>query len=120
MAFDNAKNFAKVTVSTGYDAAATNIVLSGGEGAKLPSTPFNATWYNSTDYGDPTDDPNAEIIRVTGRSVDTLTVTRGQEGISATTKNTSSKTYKMIAGITAKWFNTDLPATCVIKAGAAG
>ena len=31
------KNFAKVTVSTGYDASATSVVLSGGHGAKLPT-----------------------------------------------------------------------------------
>jgi len=102
------KNFAKVTVSTGYDASATSVVLSGGHGTKLPAAPFNATWWNSTDYADPTDDPNVEIVRVTAIVTDTLTVTRGQEGISASTKNTASKTYKMVAGLTAKTFNTDL------------
>jgi len=101
------KNFAKVTVSTGYDAAATSIVLSGGHGAKLPAAPFNATYWNSTDFADPTDDPNVEIVRVTAISTDTLTVTRGQEGITASTKNTASKTYRMIAGLTAKTLNED-------------
>lgn len=111
MAIDNAKNFAKVTVSTGYDAAATTIVLSASEGAKLPSVPFNAVWFNSTDYTDPTDDPNKEIVRVTNITTDTLTVTRAQESTSAATHNTGGKTYKMIAGLTAKTINTDLPAT---------
>lgn len=106
---DNTKNFAKVTVSTGYDASATSIVLTTGHGAKLPTVPFNVTWWNSTDYADPSDDPNVEIGRVTARSTDTLTVTRGQEGTSASTKNTAGKTYKMIAGLTAKTINTDLP-----------
>jgi hypothetical protein len=110
MALDNAKNFAKVTVSTGYDASATSIVLTTGHGAKLPTAPFNAVWWNSTDYPDPSDDPNVEIVRVTGISTDTLTVTRGQESISASTKNTGGKTYKMIAGLTAKVINTDIPA----------
>ena len=104
------KNFAKVTVSTGYDASATSVVLSGGHGAKLPAAPFNATWWNSTDFADPTDDPNVEIVRVTAVASDTLTVTRGQEGITASTKNTASKTYKMIAGLTAKTLNTDVVA----------
>jgi hypothetical protein len=35
-------------------------------------------------------------------------VTRAQESTSATTKNTASKTYKMIAGLTAKTMNSDL------------
>jgi hypothetical protein len=105
---DSAKNFAKVTVSTAYDAAATSIVLSSGHGAKLPTAPFNAVWWNATDYADPSDDPNVEIVRVTAISTDTLTVTRAQESTSASTKNTASKTYKMIAGLTAKIINTDL------------
>jgi hypothetical protein len=106
---DSAKNFAKVTVSTGYDAAATSIVLSSGHGAKLPTAPFNAVWWNATDYADPSDDPNVEIVRVTVISTDTLTVTRAQESTSASTKNTAAKTYKMIASLTAKVINTDLP-----------
>jgi hypothetical protein len=111
MALDLFKNFAKVTVSTGYDASATSIVLSGGHGAKLPTPPFNVTYWNATDYADPSDDPNVEIVRVTAIASNTLTVTRGQEGITASTKNTASKTYKMIAGLTAKTFNTDLMGT---------
>lgn len=105
MALDQIKNLAKVTVSTGYDADDTSIVLSGGHGARLPdpaSGNFNLVWYNSTDYSDPADDPNVEIVRVTGKSTDTLTVTRGQESITASTKNTGGKTYKMILGLTAK------------------
>jgi hypothetical protein len=47
-------------------------------------------------------------VRVTAISTDTLTVTRAQESTSASTKNTASKTYKMIAGLTAKTFDIDL------------
>ena len=109
MALDNAKNFSKVVVSTGYDDSATTVVLNASEGAKLPTAPFNAVWYNSTDYPDPTDDPNKEIIRITVVSTDTLTITRAQESTSAATHNTGGKTYKIIAGITAKVINTDIP-----------
>jgi len=105
---DAFKNFAKVTVSTGYDASATSIALTAGHGARLPAAPFNATWWNSTDYPDPTDDPNVEIVRVTAIASDTLTVTRAQESTGASTKNTASKTYKLIAGLTAKTLNTDI------------
>jgi len=115
MALDLFKNFAKVTVSIGYDASATSIALTAGHGARLPTAPFNATWWNSTDYPDPSDDPNVEIVRVTNISTDTLTVTRAQESTSASTKNTGSKTYRMIAGITAKTLNTDLATSAIAQ-----
>lgn len=108
---DAAKNFAKTTLSTGYNSAATSIVLSSGDGAKLPAVPFNATWWNFTDFPDPADDADVEIVRVTARSTDTLTVTRGQEGTSASNKNIGGKTYKLVAGLTAKTINTDAPAS---------
>lgn len=101
------KNFARVTVSLGYDASATSVVLTTGHGAKLPAAPFNVTWYNFTDYPNPDDDPNVEIVRVRSISTDTLTVERAKEGTSASTKNTSSKTYKMFAGFTAIHANWD-------------
>jgi len=114
---DNKKNFAKVTVdATGYSSAATSVTLLSGHGLKLPTVPFNAVWWNSTDYSDPSDDPNVEVVRVTTVSTDTLTVTRGQESITATSKNTAGKTYKMLAGLTAKDFNTDLSSLGVATA----
>ena len=103
MALDPTINFGKVTVSTGYDDADTSIVLSSGHGANLPSTfSYNLVWWNSTDYDDPADDPNVEIVRCTNRSTDTLTVTRAQEGTAASTKNTGGKTYKMALCFTKK------------------
>ena len=108
MAIDNFKNFAKATVSTGYDASATSVVLTAGHGALLPTAPFNAVWYDWTSYYDPADDPKKEIIRVTAVSTDTLTVTRAQEGTSASTKNDVGKTYRIASGITAKTLNTDI------------
>jgi len=106
MALDPVVNFGKVTVSTTYDASASSIALTAGHGANLPQPStdgaFNVTWWNTTDYADPSDDPNREIVRVTARSTDTLTVTRAQEGTSASTKNTASKTYKMVLAPTKK------------------
>jgi hypothetical protein len=106
-------NFGKVTVSTTYGAADTSIALTAGHGSRLPSTfPYPLTWWNFTDYPDPADDPNREIVTVTARSTDTLTVTRGAESTGASTKNTGGKTYKMCLGITkAMWesiFNLSL------------
>ncbi len=98
-------NWGKATVSAGYDAAATSIVLTTGHGSRFPATfPYPLTWWNATDYPDPADDPNREIVTVTNRSGDTLTVTRGAELFGASTKNTGGKTYKMLLGITkAMW-----------------
>lgn len=99
---DNYKNFAKTTVSTGYTSGATSIVLNAGDGAKLPATPFDAVWWDATTYGDPTDDPNREVVSVTTIAVDTLTITRGVQGTSASSKNTVGSTYKLVAPLTAK------------------
>lgn len=101
-----AKDFAKGTVSTTYDASATSIVMTTGHAARFPTqVPFLVTWWNTTDYPDPSDDPNREIVKVTAIATDTFTVVRGQEGISASTKNTAAKTYKMIAGMVASQEN---------------
>ena len=102
MSFDSVKNFVKVKVSTGYDQAATSITLHGGDGSSLPAAPFNLVWWNSTDYADPTDDPNVEIVRVTGVSGDVLTITRAQESTNASVKNLGGRVYKMLLGPTAK------------------
>jgi hypothetical protein len=103
---DPVKNFAKVTVSTGYDSSAVEIVLESGHGAKLPDPSvdgaFNLTWWDSTLYPDPSDDPNVEIVRCTAIDTDTLTITRAQEGTSATDKNTADSTYKIILAMTKK------------------
>ena len=103
---DTAKNFGKVTLSTGYTNVDTVIVLVPGDGVRLPDPsvdgPFNLTWWNITDYLDPADDPNREIVRVITRVEDVLTVTRGQEGIPSSNKNIPNKTYKMILAVTAK------------------
>jgi hypothetical protein len=116
MALDVVKNFALVTVSTGYDASATSIVLATGHGAKLPATHgYSVIWWNYTDYKNPSDDPNVEIVRVTARTTDTLTVTRAQETTSSATHNTADKVYKMMLGITAKMI-TDITSTFVAKA----
>lgn len=103
---DLSKNFAKGALSAGYGSTATSIVLSTGDGARFPATAFNAVWWNSTDYPDPSDDPGVEIVRVTARTGDTLTIQRGQEGTAAVAHDTSGKLYKLLAGLTADTLNT--------------
>lgn len=94
-----------------YSSSDTVIVLQTGGGSKfpLPSSEgsFNATWWNYTDYPMPGDDPNVEIIRVVGRSSNTLTIERGQEATTASSKNITGKTY-MLALTTTEKTITDL------------
>jgi hypothetical protein len=118
MALDATVNFAKSPVSGGYSAGATAITLAAGGGAKFPAVPFNAVWWNSTDFSDPSDDPTVEIVRVTNIAVDVLTVTRGQEGTAAVAHSTAGKTYSMIEGLTSAQMT--IIATAFANTGAAG
>ncbi len=102
---DPVVNFGKVTLANLYGATDTSVQLVTGQGAILPNPgsqgDFNLVWYNDTDYPDPADDPDREIVRVTENSTDILTITRAQEGTTATAKNIAGKTYKMINALTA-------------------
>jgi len=99
---DSIKNFAKVTVDGLYDDTDTSITLLTGHGARLPDPPFNAVWWNATDFPDPSDDIGVEIVRVTAKSGEILTITRAQEGTDASDHSLPGKTYQMIAGLTGK------------------
>jgi hypothetical protein len=120
MALDPVRNFATVIVDGLYDASATAINLTAGQGAKLPAPAsegaFNLVWWNYTDYSNPENDPNVEIVRCTARSTDALTVTRAQEGSGASTKNTSGKTYYMRLAPTKK-LRDDLTAQALGASG---
>ncbi len=106
MSLDPIKNFGLCTIDGLYDLSATEITLKTGEGAKLPNPSvdgeFDLVWYNWTDYKDPSDDSNKEIVRCTTRSGDVLTVTRAQESTSASNKNTATKSYRMVLSLTKK------------------
>jgi hypothetical protein len=106
---DSVSNFVQVQASAGYSSSVTSITLQSGQGAKLPAAPFNSIWWDSTDYPNPANDPNVEIVRVTNVSGDTLSISRAQEGTSAANHNTPAKTYSLVLGITAKMI-TDLAA----------
>lgn len=105
---DDFVNNASANVSTGYSAGATSIVVETGFGARFPTPPFNAIWWNYEDYPDPDLDDDREIVRVTAISTDTLTITRAQEGTSATAKNIADKTYRIMAPLTAKTLLDDI------------
>ena len=84
MAFDAHKNLAVSAVLTPPTPATTGTTLgvTAGHGARFPAVPFNATVWLSSALPDPT---TAEVVRVTARSGDTLTITRAQEGSTART-----------------------------------
>lgn len=75
---DAHKNFAYSTVATApiTATAGTSLVVQAGDGAKFPTPPFNAVVWPA---GAQPSTTNAEIVRVTNISTDTLTITRTQE-----------------------------------------
>lgn len=77
-------NFAYSTVATAPSPATsgTSMVLQSGDGAKFPAAPFNVTIWPANSQ--PTT-LNAEIVRVTAKVTDTLTIVRAQEGSTART-----------------------------------
>lgn len=116
---DPIRNFAKVTLAAGIDADDTSATLVTGMGVRLPNPStegaFNLVLWNFTAYPDPSDDPSVEIVRVTARSGDTLTIERGQEGTSAVAHNTSGRTYKAILAFTRKTFDDMLTRQLPLK-----
>lgn len=60
----------------------TTLDVTGGTGTRFPAVPFNATIWPADTMPDPT---NAEIVRVTNITTDTLTITRAQESTTART-----------------------------------
>ncbi len=77
-------NFGVSLVATAPSPATsgTSLVVTAADGAKFPAVPFNATIWPASSQ--PTT-ANAEIVRVTARATDTLTITRAQEGSTART-----------------------------------
>lgn len=114
-----ARNNAVGTLASGIDSTTTTIVLTAGQGAKFPTT-AEGDWfgalYNSTDYSAPHLDPNFEVVKVTARSTDTLTVVRGQDGTTAVSHNTVGKTYTFFNG----WFKISIDRTRDAITGVSG
>lgn len=81
---DAHKNFAYSTVATAPSPATsgTSLVVQLGAGANYPTPPFNATVWPVNSIPS---NSNAEIVRVTAISTDTMTIARTQESTSART-----------------------------------
>jgi hypothetical protein len=98
VAFDAHKNFAYSTIATAPSPATsgTSLVVAAGEGSKFPAVPFNAVIWPT---GAQPSTANAEVVRVTNISTDTLTITRAQESTVARTVIVGDQ---IAAAITAK------------------
>lgn len=102
MALDPVKNFAISRVATAPSPAdsGTTLVVETGDGALFPD-PSASGAYNVVIYpnGEQPTSTNAEIVRVTARTSDTMTITREQESTSA---RTVAEGDIVMLGITAK------------------
>lgn len=108
---DSVSNFAQAQLSTGISSSATTIILSTGQGDRFPISGYNLTLWDFGRYGTNINAAyranRAEIIRVTARSGDTLTVSRAQEGTTARAFNTTNGVY-YVAQIITKKMITDI------------
>jgi hypothetical protein len=80
-------NNAATTLASGITNVATSITVATGQGSLFPS-PSGSDWFPAT-LVDASN--NIEIIKVTSRSGDTLTVTRAQEGTTGRAYSTGDK-----------------------------
>ena len=80
-------NNAYGTLNTGITSSDTTIVVNTGEGARFPSLSagdyFFATLIDTSN--------NLEIVKVTARSTDTMTVVRGQDSTTARAFSTNDR-----------------------------
>ena len=79
------KNNASGTLSAPISNVDVSIVLTAGHGARFPSLAGSQYFYATLKDGS----NNLEVVKVTARSTDTLTVVRAQEGTSGTAYTTN-------------------------------
>ena len=117
MALDNYSNFAysTVAIATIDNTNGRTLTVLSGQGTRFPSAPFNVVVWPASTMAAP---ENAEIVRVTSRSGDILTLSRGQEGTSVKTIQVG---YNVSAAITAKVFSdiSSLSSSSGVSAGTA-
>lgn len=99
--FTVANNVESLIVDDPLSSSSTTLNVETGDGSLFPdSFPFVITVWDESTYSDPTDDPNMEIMYVTSKSSDTLTVTRGQESTSGVEHSNGSRVAMLFtAGI---------------------
>lgn len=115
------KNFVKADVVNTFTGMTTSFTVGSGQGSRFPTPPYALVLYDSR-FIDPADaywQGAAEVILVTGRTSDVLTVVRG---VDATTpfSSESGKQYKLILPAS-HYFLENVPRYLNVKAyGATG
>ena len=112
MSFDGHKNMAHSAVATAPNpkVSGTSLVVATGDGGRFPTVPFNAICFPTLVQPTPS---NAEIVRVTDRTGDTLTIVRGQEN---TVAQVIDSGWIIAAGVTGKIITDIESAITVIQA----
>lgn len=82
MSFYKLANFAISELASGITDSATTLIVKTGEGALFPSA-GDFMLVVAVGATDTSEESNIEIVKCTGRSTDTLTIVRAQEGTSA-------------------------------------
>lgn len=89
-AFDEVGNNVQSTLASGINNSATSITVASGTSFPTPVNGYWATIWDADTYADPALDSNMEVVRVTGKSGATLTVTRAQRGTSGVSHSTGN------------------------------
>jgi hypothetical protein len=84
---------AETTITSGLTAAATTITVFGGSGAEFPNPTGDEYFFAAL----VDDSGNREVVRVTARSVDSMTVVRGQDGTTARSWLSGDVIYAVMA-----------------------
>jgi len=110
MSVDPVVNFAVGETDAIATVGTTSIALKTGHAARFPDPgadgPFSVVWWNYTDYPNAADDPDVEVVRVTAVASDTWTITRAQEGTTASRKALPGRIYRVMLAPTAKLLHT--------------
>jgi hypothetical protein len=105
-------NLASAALASGISSGATSLTVATGEGAEFPSISGGDYFWAVLSEGSTT-----EIVKVTARSSDTLTIERAQQGTSASAFTTAAtvsqrltkSTLEALRDLTAGFFNVSGP-----------
>ena len=100
MAFLKKRNCARSTINQvgGIDASALSVTVA--DASSFPTSgDFLATLWNSNSFPNPCDDPNTEIVKVTGVSGNIFTIERGQENTVGKAHSNGSAIAMLITAI---------------------
>lgn len=111
------ENNAASTLATAIDTDDTEVVVQSGHGALFPAITGSDFFFVTLDAG-----ATREIVKVTSRSTDTLTVVRAQQGTSAASWSTGAKVEQRLTSETLENFrqktvpivDADVPNTITI------